>query len=178
MQRAAIAIVEYLLGFFALAVFAGYAFGTVSPSTGRLIAAFKLGSALAALELLILVFRRNPTNRLIVGANLWLILGGIAAFTEQWWLLRIYERFGEASLFAVMLAVGLVTTAATPSGFVAATGTKRKVQLASVALLAAVAGALLLAIAYKGNIKVAAVLPVIGLSWLNRGLTQYAKSVA
>ena len=176
MQRAVITIAEYLLGFFALAVFAAYAFGTGETSTERLITAFKFGASLAAIELLFLAVRKTPANRLILGANLWLILGGFAAFTQQWWFLRVYERFGEASLFATIFAVGVVATAVTPSGFVAAVGTKRKVMLASLTLLAAVGGALVLAIAYKGNVKIAAVLPIIGLSWLNRGLGLYAKS--
>ena len=178
MQRAAITIVEYLLGFFALAVFAAYAFGAGAASTERLIAAFKLGSGLAAIELLVLFSRKVPTNRLILGANIWLIFGGFAAFTQQWWYLRIYEHLGEASLFAIMFAVGLVATAATPGGFVAAAGTKRKIILASLALLVAVVGAFILAIAYKGNVKIAAIFPVIGLSWLNRGLKLYAESGA
>ena len=178
MQRAAIAVVEYLLGFFALAVFAAFVFAAGPPTTDRWVLAFKLGACLAAIELLVLVMRKSPANRLIVGANLWLFIGGIAAFSQQWWLLQTYERYGEASLFATMLGVGLVATAAFPGGFVAATGPRRKVMLASLALLAAVTGAMALAITYKGNIKVAAVYPVIALAWLNRALRQYAQSGA
>lgn len=178
MQRAAIAVAEYLLGFFALAVFAAYVFAAGPPTTDRWVFAFKLGACLAAIELLVLALRKAPANRLIVGANLWLFIGGIAAFSQQWWVLQSYERFGEASLFAAMLGVGLVATAAFPGGFVAAAGSRRRVMLASLALLAAVTCAMALAITYKGNIRVAAIYPVIALSWLNRILRRYAQSGA
>lgn len=177
MQRAAIAIVEYLLGFFSLAVFAAYAFAQGAPTEERWVSAFKLGACIAAIELLVLLYRKALANRLVIGANIWLLIAGLAAFTEQWWVLRGYERFGEASLFAAMLLVGFASTAG-PGGFVAALGPRRKVLVASGVLFLAVAAALVLAIVFRGNVKLAAVLPVIGLSWLNRVLQRFAKSAA
>lgn len=175
MKRAVIVVIEYLLGFLALAVFGAYAFAQGTPTNERWVFSFKLGACLAALELLILTRRAAPINRLILGANIWLLVGGLAAFLQQWWLLRAYERFGEASLFAAMLAVGIVATVAMPGGFVAASGPPRKVLIASSALLASVAVALAFAVAFQGNVKVTAVLPVIALSWLNRALQRYAR---
>jgi phosphotransferase system glucose/maltose/N-acetylglucosamine-specific IIC component len=75
---------------------------------------------------------------------------------------------GEASLFMAMGAAGLVTTAFSPAGFVAATGPRRPVVMASLCLLLAVGVALIAAIYFRGNVKFAAVIPVIALSWLNR----------
>jgi len=175
LRRLGAAVLAYLLGFLALAVFAALAFGHGTPTPERLVNAFKWCSGLAAVELALLAWRPAPVNRLIAGANLWLILGGLAAFTQQWWFLRLYERLGEASLFATMFVVGLATTVGTPSGFVGALGPRRRVVLASVALLAAVGAAFLVAQAHKGNTKIAAVLPVIGLSWLSRGLKHGAQ---
>lgn len=40
------------------------------------------------------------------------------------------------------------------------------------------AAALTLAVAFRGNAKVAAVLPVTGLSWLNGALRRYARGGA
>jgi len=170
-----VSIVEYLLGFFALAAFAAHAYANGAPTDERFVDAFKLAACLAAVELFLLSRRAAPTNRLIVGANVWLLVGGIAAFAQQWWLLRGYQRMGEASLFLSFLAVGVVATVLTPEGFVAAHGPKRQVVVASVALLVAVLFALWAAIAFRGDVKFAAVLPVIGLSWLNRGLQRYAR---
>ena len=178
MKRIAITVIEYLLGFFALAVFAAYAFAQGAPTDERFVAAFKLGACVAAIELIILFLRKPLANRLIIGANIWLLVAGLAAITEQWWVLRGYQSFGEASLFVAILLVGLVATVALPGGFVATVGPRRKVLLASGVLLTAVVVALVLAVAFRGNIKFAAVLPVIGLSWLNRALQRFAASAA
>jgi hypothetical protein len=168
MRAAALAVIEYLAGFFALAVFAYLAFGRGPATDAVFVDAFKASSLLAAIELAFLLARSTPTNRLILGANLWLISGGIAALTEQWWWLRIYQQFGEASLFLAMLLVGVFTTLCTPSGFVARHCPVPAVRRSSLILLAAVVCAVVVAIAFRGNVKYAAVVPVIALSWLNR----------
>jgi len=178
MKRVAIAILEYLLGFLALAVFAAVAFSAGSPTDERLIAAFKLGAALAAAELAVLWARTAPANRLIVGANAWLLAGGLAAFTEQWWWLKAYQRLGETSLFLSMLGVGIAATAFSSTGFVAVDGPRRKVVKASWALLAAVLVAGAVSVQFRGDVKWAAVLPVIALSWLNRLLARAVKQDA
>lgn len=172
------AIMDYLLGFFALAVFAAYAYAQGAPTDARWLDAFKLGACLAVFELLILFRLKTLVNRLIIGANIWLLIAGLAAVTELEWVLRGYERFGEASLFVAMLLVGLVSTALLPGGFVAAIGPRRRVLLASGVLLVAVLAALCLALVFRGDVKLAAVLPVVGLSWLNRGLQGFVKGSA
>jgi nitrate reductase gamma subunit len=167
MQRTALALVEYLLGFIALAVFAAIAF--TGPSMDeKFILAFKAGAALAVIELAALFYRAKPANRLIVGANLWLLAGGVAALLEQWWLLKAYQRIGEASLFLSMLAVGVVTTAASKAGFVGTFGDRKAVLVGSLALLVGVAAALAAAVYFRGDVKFAAAVPVIALSWFNR----------
>ena len=94
--------------------------------------------------------------------------GGLAAYLQQWWWLKAYQQLGEAGLFISMVLVGLAATAFSPAGFVAAVGPRRPVVLASLGLLVAVCVALLAAVHFRGNVKFAAVLPVIALSWLNR----------
>ncbi|MBW0168848.1 MAG: hypothetical protein ACT6SF_03275 [Hydrogenophaga sp.] len=168
MRRILTATLEYLLGFLALAVFAYLAFAAGPASDERFVHAFKVASVVALLELVALLAREVPANRLIMGANVWLIVGGAAAFLEQWWLLRIYQHFGEASLFASMLLVGVLAMWRTPAGFVGKVGARRVVLQRSWLLLLAVVLALAVAVVFRGNVKVAAVLPVIALSWLNR----------
>ncbi len=165
----AVAVMEYLLGFMALAVFAAYALGAGPPSDARWVSAFKLGALLASLELVALWRFKPPPNRLIVGGNVWLIVGGVAAFTEQWWLLRLYQQAGEPSLMACMALTGALTLA-TPAGFVGKPGSPMSVRRASWWMLAATLLALAFSWRFRGDPKVAAVLPVVALSWLNRGL--------
>lgn len=169
-KRTLIAVIQYLLGFLALAVFAAIAFAPGTASDERLVVAFKVSSVVALAELAVLLYRPSPVNRLILAANLWLLAGGLAAFLRQWWWLKGYQWLGESSLFLSMLAVGLVTTVVSPAGFVATHGQPRKVFWASLALLLGVAAALAVSVLWRGDIKFAAVLPVIALSWLNRFL--------
>ncbi len=178
MQRIAIFIAEYLLGFLALMVFSAVAFGSAPPNDEKMVFAFKVGAGVAAVELLVLLSRRTPANRLILGANAWLLGGGIAAVLEQWWWLRGYQQLGEASLFLALFTVGLAATLFTPTGFVAVVGPRKRVVWASVALLAAVVAALWASVRFRGDIKLAAVVPVIALSWLLRLLRQVTKSGA
>ena len=178
MRSVVVAVIEYLLGFLALAFFAFLAFGSGPPTDERLVFAFKASAPVAVAELAALLWRSAPANRLILGANIWLAAGGLAAFLEQWWWLRGYQQLGEASLFVSMAVVGLATTALSPAGFVAAAGPRRPVVLASLALLAAVCLALIAAVHFRGNVKFAAVVPVIALSWLNRLLRRAVPRVA
>jgi hypothetical protein len=76
-----------------------------------------------------------------------------------------------------MLCVGIFTTVASPAGFIGKHGQRDKVLRASVLLAAAVAVALLAAIYFRGNVKFAAVLPVIALSWLGRLLRRTVPDV-
>jgi hypothetical protein len=168
MRRVLLAVIEYLLGFLALAFFAFLAFASPNPTDEGLLFAFKAATPVAVAELAFLWWRPTPANRLILGANLWLVAGGLAAWMQQWSWLQGYQRLGEASLFMAMGAAGLVTTAFSPAGFVAATGPRRPVVMASLCLLLAVGVALIAAIYFRGNVKFAAVIPVIALSWLNR----------
>lgn len=178
LKRLIVAVVEYLLGFLALAVFAALAFGAGAPSDERFVFAFKVAASVALVELAVLWLRPKPANRLIVAANLWLLAGGIAALFQQWWWLRGYQQLGEASLFMTMLAVGAIATAVSPAGFVAATASRRRVVGCSLVLLAAVGAALAAALHFRGDVKYAAVLPVIALSWLNRALRRIAEQGA
>ncbi len=178
MKRAALAIVEYLLGFFALAVFAYLAFSGGASSDERLVFAFKVAGCIALAELAVLFYRAAPANRLIVGANLWLLAGGLAAFAEQWWWLKGYQRLGESGLFVSMLLVGLATTVFSAVGFVAVQGERRRVLIASTVLLAAVLAALLASVRFRGTVQWAAIVPVIALSWVNRLLKRSVSSGA
>jgi hypothetical protein len=168
MRTAELAILVFLIGFLALCFFAYLVFGSDQSTYESFVYAFKASSLLAIGELAFLLARTAPANRLILGANLWLIAGGAAAFTEQWWWLRVYQQFGEASLFLAILLVGVVSTLFTPSGFIAKLGPSLSVQRSSLLLLVAVGCALAVAVYFQGNVKYAAVIPIIALSWLNR----------
>ena len=99
----------------------------------------------------------------LIGA-VWLAAGGLAALLQQWWWLKGYQQLGAASLFISIGLVGLATTALSPAGFVAAAGSRHAVILVSLALFVGVLVALAAAVHFRGNVKFAAVIPVIALS--------------
>lgn len=178
MKATALAVIEYLLGFVALALFAFLALGHGPASDDGFVHAFKVSGLVAAVELAFLLVRAKLANRLILGANIWLIAGAVAAYLELWWWLRLYQQFGEASLFVSMLIVGLVSTWLSPSGFVAKQGPTIEVRRASLLLLGSVLVALAVAVHFRGDVKYAAILPVIALSWLNRLLRLRVRGAA
>jgi hypothetical protein len=170
LKSAAFAIIEYLLGFIALAVFVAYAYANGMPTVARWEAAFKLGAVLAAVEMIILYLRKPPMNRLILGGNIWLLAGGLAFLFGQESFLRVYERLGEISVFVSILIVGIFATIFTKSGFICADASRQAVITHSLWLIAAVIAALCMAIYFKGDVKLAAVLPLTALAFLNRYL--------
>jgi len=132
-----------LIQFLPLSLFASYAFWHGAPDNARWQQAFQLASVAALVQLAIVLPQPRPASRLVLAANLYLLLGGLAFFAQQWWFLRLYDSLRESAIFIIMLAVGVVTTVGSRAGFVAACSIpKRPVVLASLWLLAATATAL------------------------------------
>jgi predicted MFS family arabinose efflux permease len=160
-----------LVQFLPLSLFASYAFWLGAPDGNRWQEAFQLASVAALVQLAIVLPQRRPASRLVLAANLYLLLGGLAFFTQQWWFLQLYDSLRESAIFMLMLAVGIVTTFGSRAGFVATCSVPRpSVIRASAWLLAATAVALVISMEYRGDRYLAAVYPIIGLAVLQRVL--------
>jgi hypothetical protein len=169
LSRLTFALVQFL----PLSLFATYAFWHGQPTNERWVNAFTFGAMAAAIQLLIVLPQRRPVNRLILGANLYLLVGGAAAIAHQWWLLNFYARLNESGIFLFMLGVGIAATFASPAGFVGVAEAERRiVRRYSVWLLAATFAAALASIAFQGNRTWSAVVPLIGLAVLQRSLVR------
>lgn len=163
-----------LLQFVPLSLFATYAFWHGAPDDARWEMAFELASLAAIIQLAVILPQRRPANRLVLAANLYLLLGGLAFLSHQWWFLRFYESLQEAAIFIVMLAVGTVATLASSAGYVGSQGAPgHRVKRASAVLLLATALALVLAVVFRGDRYVGAVYPIIGLAILQRVLLHH-----
>ena len=168
--------------FVPLSFFASYAYWNGPPDRDRWMLAYQYAALAAVLQLLIVLPQRRPANRLILGASLYLILGGLAASTQQIWLLRIYRDFQESAIFGCMLLIGTLTTLFSPVGFVGAApmnpGTTERTQVrrSSVILLLATLLALGCSIVFRGNRTQAAVLPIVGLAIVQRVLAHRIQS--
>lgn len=168
-----------LVQFFPLSLFATYAFWRGVPTNERWVVAFELAALAAVIQLSILLPQRRPMNRLILGANVYLLIGGAAALAKQWWLLEAYGALKESGIFLSMLGVGVVTTFATSAGFVAVADAPREpIRRASLWLLRATLLAFVMALAFQGNRTLAAVVPVIALAVLQRALASRVRARA
>ena len=156
--------------FVPLSLFAAYAFWAgPAPSRERWMSAFMVGGAAALLHLLLVLRQPTPVNRLLLGANLYLLVGAAAAVTRLWPLLLVYAELKEAGIFVWMLLVGIVTTAASPAGYVGRLhANDRRVRAFSLALLGLTALALAMSVAFRGNATWAAVVPVTALALANQ----------
>jgi hypothetical protein len=161
------------LQFFPLSLFAAYAFWNGPPDDARWQRAFELAAIAAIIQLAILLPQRRPVNRLVLAGNIYLLLGGLAFLTSQWWFLRYYNSLRETAIFVFMIAVGVVTMFATREGYAALPDAPRSDAMrASLALLIATAVALGLSIAFRGNRLTAAVIPILGLTVLQQLLVR------
>jgi hypothetical protein len=165
-----IGLIEYLLGFIALTAFGALAFAAAPQTSATWRHAFIVSGAIACVELAILVYRAKPANRLIIGANIWLIAGAAAFLSKQWWLLTFYERWQGISLVGAMFAVGVLTSIFSPAGFVGAIGPKPAVTLTSVALLVATGCVLWFVWQSSEPPQSTMVAPLVGLALFNRVL--------
>ena len=155
--------------FFPLSLFATYAFWYGTPSDSRWLEAFQLAAIAGLVQLVIVLLQPKPINRLVLAGNTYLILGGIAAITEQWWYLQIYNSLRESAIFLCIVIIGCIATFATRSGFIASISeSPLLIRRASYWLLAASFAALPVSYIFQGNRYLAAVFPIIGLAILQR----------
>ena len=160
-----------LVQFLPLSLFATYAFWHGAPTNERWVEAFKLGGIAALVQLAIVLPQRRPADRLILGANLYLVAGGVAAFTRQWWFLGWYGLVGPAGIFMFMFVVGAVTTFATSASFLAVPGAApARARRYSLVLLAATLAAVVATHVFGSDGTRVAALAVLALALLRRAL--------
>jgi len=160
-----------IVQFLPLSLFAAYAFRHGMPTDDRWVEAFELGAVAAVLQLLLVLRRARPVDRLVLAANLYLIAGGLAGFARQWWVLRLYGTLAESGIFLFVFAVGAVATFTTPTGFLTVEGTRpAQIRRSSLWMLAATLAAFGVSVLFRGDRSVAAVLPIVGLMVAQRML--------
>jgi hypothetical protein len=135
--------------------------------------AFSIGACLAVIEKTLLMAKWFPLDRLFLGVDLFLIVGGVGFLFNILLILDIYERLMQATLFAFLLAVGILTTFLTERGFVGYKHHERvRVLIYSLYLLGAGVVAFLVSLAFRGNYLLAGILPFAGMIVVNRMLAK------
>ena len=127
--------------------------------------AFIVGGVLSALTLSVLTRHKGYIlNRVMLGANLFLISGAAAVSLRFAPLLDLYQHFNPVPIFAWVIAVGVATSLFSPHGFIGTPHLDRKRKhLHSALLMAAAVIAMGISLVYMGKIVYADILPFIGL---------------
>jgi hypothetical protein len=166
----------YLAGyvlFFPLVAFIAYATWNGPPSGERWVEAYKIASVLAAIQFLVALLLPRPANRLLLGANLYLLIGGVLASRGAGEGLKLYGVLQESALMLCIVAVGLLSTVASAAGFVGVENPDRTaVRSASVFVLVVAAALTAFSYLLRGSRFLAAGLPILVLSLLQRRMAR------
>ena len=131
--------------------------------------AFIVSGILSVVTLIVLT-RHNTyiLNRVMLGANLFLISGAVAVILRVSPLLDLYWRTHPAPMFAWVVAAGIGTSLLSPHGFVGTPDPDRqRNRRRSALLLAASLFALGISVFFQGQVLYADILPFIGLFIVN-----------
>jgi hypothetical protein len=135
--------------------------------------AFIIGACLAVIEKAFLLAKSFPVNRIFLGVDVFLIIGGAGFLFNIQLILNIYGRLIQATLFASILAVGVLATFLTERGFIGIKHHDRKrVLIYSLYLLGACVAAFIVALLFRGNNFIAGVLPFTGMLVASNLLTK------
>jgi hypothetical protein len=164
-------IVRYLIlliQFLPLSTFSTYAYWSGEPSNDRWVDAFIIGGVLGIVQLAMILYfaRRSPLNRLVLAANLYLIVGGIACVMQWWDFMSLYATAMESAILGLMVVVGLVSTLFSRYGFIGVKiGPQRQlVKQYSFILLGSTLVAFAASLIFRGDSTFAAVIPIIFLA--------------
>ncbi len=157
-----------MLQFFPMSVFLRTALLNGKPQASDWLYAFMWGGSASILHLALLTFfsRDKPLNRIILGVNLYLIIGGIAVVTNQTALLNLLKILKESGIFLCLLVVGVSTTFASKAGFVGVTepSMSKDIRSYSIWLIILTCAAITASFLFKGQMIVSAAAPLISLS--------------
>lgn len=163
---------RFFLQFFLLTIFLKVAFQNGTPEAADWLNAFVWGSSAAILQLALTRFlsRGHPLNRIILGVNFYLILGGVVVLTNQMTLLEMLNNLKESGIFLCMLIVGISTTVASKAGFVGAVeiSLPSRLKRYSLWLLLLTCAAVAASFWFRGKLILSAAIPLIVLSVANR----------
>jgi hypothetical protein len=166
-----------LLQFLPLSLFSMIGFWQPETSNQTWLMAFQVAALVGVFQLLLIIKLKIIMSRLILSANLYLILGGLASFFQQWWYLDFYNILQETAIFIVMIFVGIITMMWSKNSFVGIDKTLAKevaergsINEKSFYLFIAVLISLVFSLIFKGDINFSTVAPIVFLALFQRFL--------
>ena len=98
--------------------------------------AFFIGGIAAIFVVTIQLYKKILIDRLVLGINLFLLLGAVAFLSEWDHLLDYYQAHKGAVLLSCIFVIGLITTVFTSAGFIGVKSEKKeKIKIYSYILL-------------------------------------------
>jgi hypothetical protein len=166
-----------LFQFLPLSVFSIIGFWQPETSNQSWLLAFQIAALVGICQLMLIIKLNIVMSRLILSANVYLILGGLASLLQQWWYLEIYNLLQESAIFIVMLLVAFITMLWSKNSFVGIdktlvkeVGEGNSINEKSSYLFVAVWISLIFSLIFKGNITLSVVVPIVFLALLQRYL--------
>ena len=103
-------------------------------------------------------------NRILLGINIYLLCGGIAFITHQWWLLKIYDNLQASGMLVWIIIIGIVSISLSQRGFIGIQSLDIKsVKKFSLYLLLFSLCAFFISFGFRGNRILSEILPFIAL---------------
>ena len=134
-------------------------------------APFIVSGLLAVVVLLVLVYRKVLGNRIFLGINLYLLSGGLAFLTHQWWLNRLYDHLQASGMVLWIIITGIASTFLSTGGFIGVPSPDTKsVQRYSVYLIVVSVFAWAVSFGFRGSPILSELVPFIGLFGVQRML--------
>lgn len=136
-------------------------------------AGFLVGEALAVLEMIVFLSLKLPIHRLLLGVNLYLVVGSMAFTFSLEPLLTLYGNLRESALFGMIAVIGVVSTLFSPKGFIEVAHPDRaRVRRFSWMLVGVSIVSLTVSFLYRSNVWLAGTLPFVLLLVSRRFLQQ------
>ena len=134
---------------------------------------------LAILAITVLAMRKFPVNRVVLGANIWIVLAALS-LVNGWVLVQqyLFHFFSEAGFFLVIFIVGLFSMYFFKTGFIGIPNRDPNVvRKYSLYLLFATALAMLWADYFRGDVNFGGSLPFLVLALVQWLLMQRASKL-
>ena len=136
---------------------------------GRAGTLFIISAACAVVITAVLIRQRVLLNPILVGTNLWLLLGALSFGIPIPALAKIMGQVQAAGLFACALGVGVLFTLTKPTGYIGMRHSRRRlIRKLSVIMIILTAIALAWSYIYVHNIRIGGALPFIVLNVTRR----------
>lgn len=139
-----VAIIARIFQFFPLLFFIFYASRHGTPTDIDWLYSFQISAVIAILYILLFIVIKLPLNRFVLGANVYLIIGGIFVFFDCYRPLEILNYLRDTGVLIAILGVAIIFTLCSPRGFINSDQNNNKVKTYSWIMVAFICVAILI----------------------------------